>query len=117
MTDADRIRLAEAMGWTDIAMRSKARSMPNLQGCGPCHAVNGRGSIPNPFTDANDDYRVLQWIRQKAQSKPGIYSGKDKHRKWLRALNMEVAYIKDYRIGDYARAALKVLETVPDSES
>ncbi len=57
----------------------------------------------NPYENANDDYAVLEWMRNTWS--------KDKQNDWLLA-NLKLG--KDdflrYQIGDYARAALKVLE-------
>ena len=78
----DRIKLAEAMnipvpeeipmadGWTSIVQF-------------------------DPFTDANDDYAVLEWMRYNDPNFP------------TRTLRGSV-YM--YEIGDYARAALKALD-------
>jgi hypothetical protein len=90
----DRIKLAEAMGWK--------RSTWFCQDC--FFRSDGRLTIVNssdffdPFTDANDDYAVLRWI-----------VGDDK------PFNMEVIYslewnVWEYKVGDYARAALEVIE-------
>lgn len=46
---------------------------------------------PNPFVDANDDYAVLEYYRDRLRF-------------------MDKLCMSSYRIGDYARAALKVLE-------
>ena len=67
MSNADRLRLARKM------------RIPNTVGW-------------NPFTDANDDYAVLGWMRANGGE------------------NVIQGYKINYRIGDYARAALKVIE-------
>ena len=56
----------------------------------------------DPFTDANDDYAVLEWIRAQGimGSKIATELSKAGCGKWS----------IDYQIGDYARAALKVID-------
>ena len=97
-TDQDRIKLAEAMGWTCHATGNKEGRvwMPPDFGdffdkrdavIAPC--------LPNPFTDANDDYAVLEWINSHtAYSFRQPYWEAMTHRIW------------SYRVGDYARAVL-----------
>lgn len=50
----------------------------------------------DPFTDANDDYAVLEWLQDGRLD--GVRHG---------VLGAEMFC---YQIGDYARAALKVLD-------
>ena len=87
----DRIKLAEAMG------RDPAMYAPNFD-------------IPifDPFTDANDDYAVLEWMKSE-QFYP--LEGYD-YTEWLFAINnaLKLKMAIDYKIGDYARAALKALK-------
>lgn len=95
---ADRIKLAEAMGWNveeidrlygEVGMKSgRYGRLPHMSQGVP---------LPDPFTDANDDYAVLQWMRGK-----GVIGGK--------ASRELSRFMIDYQIGDYARAALKVLK-------
>ena len=49
----------------------------------------------DPFTDANDDYAVLEWMRENLTITQR-YKFLDEN-------------VQNYRIGDYARAALKAL--------
>ncbi len=94
MTDKDRIRLAEAMGL-----------FPNVDSAGRVMAgthARTRHEF-NPFTDANDDYAVLEWMRGK-----WLVDGADDKWEWFCE---ELFGGADYTIGDYARAALKVLDT------
>jgi len=74
----DRIRLAEAMGW----------KFPH----GPTK------HCPDPFTDANDDYAVLEW---------GVDTFGQAFVVVVNALVIDPA---EYTLDDYARAALKVIE-------
>ena len=78
--DGDRIRIAKALG-RDPDLK--------MEDWGPF----------DPFTDANDDYAVLEWIRQQ-------------HFVTYFTAYLENEYTQDYKIGDYARAALKVIERV-----
>ncbi len=89
----DRIKLATAMGWECTC------NMAIDQDCN----VHDNGFLAfDPFTDANDDYAVLEWARN---SEPPEF--------WLAfccALGSTKLSV-DYQIGDYARAALKVITT------
>ena len=109
MNEQDRIRLAEAMGWTRISMKYVAmdeRSYPF--GCPPSTEYTDglvnpkyREQIPNPFTNANDDYAVLEWMREQS---PRLFTPT-----FWRKLNL--SWIASACTpGDYARAALKVLD-------
>ena len=94
----DRITVAEAMGWT---VEEKDRLYDNYS-----EMLNGRYGhlphmsvgvlIPDPFTDANDDYAVLEWMRNEKRHIE--FHDANKCNGW------------NYQIGDYARAALKVLD-------
>ena len=89
----DRIKLAEAMGW-EREVHHKGTLHESHVWRSPTDSV--RGVPPDPFTDANDDYAVLEWMQASSE----------KRRNSFRNL-LPVAY--EYEIGDYARAALKVL--------
>ena len=81
----DRIKLAEAMKveyW-----RSEV--------------FGGALGLPDPFTDANDDYAVLEWMRSEAR-REGV--------SWMNGSGILSLHATNYQIGDYARAALKVIE-------
>jgi len=54
----------------------------------------------DPFTDANDDYAVLEWMRKSNDTWVEI----EQH------LETTVGDPVEYQIGDYARAAIAVLE-------
>ncbi len=84
-----RIALAEAMGW----------ETKNGWYCPPGDKWRGF----NPFTEANDDYAVLVFLRD--------YSDDDYHIcQIMREIRLSGASEELwYRIGDYARAACKVL--------
>ena len=85
---SDRIKLAEAMEWTNSHQ---------YRWDGPGDGEY-RNDPPDPFTDANDDYAVLEWMRNN-WTITQLYESIDWH-----AVN--------YKIGDFARAALKMLERV-----
>ena len=91
MTDQEkRIKLAEAMGWTSW----------NARWLTPDHKTIT--DLPDPFTDANDDYAVLEWMREQATWVVGDVSDQ-----FCDQLEWNCW---EYQIGDYARAALKVIE-------
>ncbi len=86
----DRIKLAEWMGWTKW----------DHKWLSPDHKTIT--DLPNPFTDANDDYAVLELMRAIEAE------GLDRDMKHMDfAAQLPDSY--DYQIGDYAQAALKVL--------
>jgi len=106
MEIADRIQLCEAMGWQWVG-GSDAPSK-GVDNCWREPGIfNGRhwfnyysDKCPDPFTDANDDYAVLEWMRS--------LEGNEKHN--FHAPSPMFSTIPwDYKIGDYARACLKVI--------
>ena len=106
MTDQtqDRIKLAEWMGWELVEHCGTERWIaPGSLG------FTGYLNEPafDPFTDANDDYAVLEFIRT-SENEPQFTNFRDA----LRAMTDELGahrYVWSYRIGDIARAALKVI--------
>jgi len=68
----------------------------------------------DPFTDANDDYAVLEWMRQNIDADNPLPINV-KVWKFAEILNEMVAF--DYRIGNYARAALKVMAATEQEDS
>ena len=98
---SDRIKLAEAM-FPDNAFDVNINGDPLM-----CHNDDwGDDSritcVPDPFHDANDDYAVLEWMRSSGKRfdmtmRQGEYGP-------------ELFMASKYQIGDYARAALKVIE-------
>jgi len=104
MTDADRIRLAKAMGWTLV----KGESPIWCWHCGDESCKKFHFCPPDPFTSANDDYAVLEWARTNPEGFGVCYKGK-----WMgftTFMHMNEQEAHQYHIGDYARAALKVIE-------
>ena len=95
---SDRIKLAEAMGWT---LAAHPRDKKFQCWIDPLHGNGTRAEheLPDPFTDANDDYAVLEWIREQHFVSFAEY--------YLCMVSEERT---DYQIGDYARAALKALK-------
>lgn len=86
----DGIRLAEAMGWE----KHPSEEWWSAPGIGMFKTVE---FLPDPFTDANDDYQVLEWMRDR------LAKG-DKEEWFLFCEGLTVPC--NYLIGDYARAAL-----------
>ncbi len=101
----ERIKLAEAMGWTNHDVDSVHTWMPPQYS--EYHKTFARSEIylPDPFTDANDDYAVLEWVRTKAQNDQALWHKFVSATQDFPAIGYKVAY----QIGDYARDALKVL--------
>lgn len=111
----DRIKLAEARGW-----KHYPPSEGGIQDKKLWHWELGRGTrnkqiawypheLPDPFTDANDDYAVLEWIRNDFCV---VNKGE-----WLEGMSEKWKLFKDnlpphqlYQIGNYAKAALKVID-------
>ena len=87
----DRIKLAEAMGWTNSHQ---------YRWDGPRDDGEYRNDPPDPFTDANDDYAVLEWMRSSGNAAKFEFH-------LCMALNDDPVR---YAIGDYARAAISVLD-------
>ena len=87
----DRIKLAKAMnldanpefGWAGIQ---------------PYWYFDDHNRPFDPFTDANDDYAVLEWSRTNL----GVAEQVEMH--------CQMGHSADYTIGDYARAALKFID-------
>ncbi len=100
----DRIKLAEAMGWIHETGGGRDWYHPS-DNRSRCFA----NQLPDPETDANDDYAVLEWMRDFADAdEPKLLRAE-------RALNqLQADAMRDwalgYEIGDYARAALRVIE-------
>ena len=94
--EKDRIRLAEAIGRRHPLGKHYGGGVSELFG-GP----SGYIEPFDPFTDANDDYAVLEWMRKNWTDQQQIDA--------LEALPMG-NYMDAYQIGDYARAALKVID-------
>ncbi len=102
----DRIKLAEAMGgpiWEAYIDPGKHPECIDL---------------PDPFTDANDDYAVLEWMREQVLwHRNNSELGKVPANFWRFFGSVNDVPRGDYRIGDYARAALEVLGRVqPERE-
>ena len=97
----DRIKLAEAMGWFPTSIYTSPSGERDVTSWrSPSGKSNQKvRDLPDPFTDANDDYAVLEWMRDNYHSSV--------IRKALEPFQME---IWSYGVGDYARAALAVLK-------
>ena len=106
MNEKDRIRLAETMGicpndHEDVCLDS---TWNEFDKCVDCGVRVEDGHTFDPEHDANDDYAVLEWMRNKKEdlSDPAWGGSFGKFAKLLKSSCW-------YEIGDYARAALKVL--------
>jgi hypothetical protein len=102
------IKLAEAMGWVrindeDMAWWPAPYIIDRIKKEYPdalCVDYVGRDGLPDPFTDANDDYAVLEWLREKYDAQEVINAFE----------SMDGGNCCDlYEVGNYARAALKVI--------
>ena len=101
----DQIRLAEAMGWTRSASNAE-RTLP-VRWEHPYYkypTFTSEELAPiSPLTDANDDYAVLEWLRNK----------------WaepiFQLIESQLCSFDpiDYNIGDYARVAIEILHESP----
>ncbi len=97
----DRVKLGEAMG---LRLRRTLPHKPNSPGCYIHDKPRRCWRAFDPFTDANDDYAVLEWMREKHHENavasalllPGDGHGFS-------------AMKQRYYVGDYARAALQVI--------
>ena len=104
---SDRIKLAEARGWTKSRQPDWWIPPGYKWGDGlsaPTH------KLPDPENDANDDYAVLEWARKEWRDKA---TNKKKYGpgfsfKWY-TFRERLGSNTMYQIGDYARAALKVI--------
>ena len=109
----DRIKLAEAMGWTHDEIDENCWHSPDDDPKGPWtdtayHHHFKLTSLPDPYTDANDDYSVLVWMREHhkwQEFKPALGKLREESIYWR---NSQFTWM--YQIGDYARAALKVID-------
>ena len=105
MNDKDRIRLAEAMGYV-TTRQTKEWHGDRWEGRTPDGEATWR--LPDPFTDANDDYAVLEWMRDDSR--------RMEFPRYVGALSdvmdkrLAASHAANYQIGNYARAALKVLD-------
>ena len=103
-----RIKLAEARGWrATIPTPSEILGeVPDLVWVKP--DGGWQYEPPNPFKDANEDYAYLEWMREQPSDKWLIFCVYLKFQLQDRGEDLE--YIATaYVVGDYARAALKVI--------
>ena len=107
----DRIKLAKAMGWKferrdadePVGMTPYITKWVNPAGQDDGWTPRDAELMFDPFTDANDDYAVLEWYREKYQDRlmQDVFSEELLYSEWG---------MPAYKIGDYARAALKVID-------
>ena len=68
MTDADRIRLAEAMGWKCGPVHTVAvmgRQIPAQRWIDPEGNDLSPAALPDPANDANDCEALIRWLQEK----------------------------------------------------
>lgn len=116
--DQDRILLAEAMGYNRIEMDGHTGWLP--PGCkGPLpdswdqRDFLTAAALPDPLTDANDDYAVLEWARNSWLTRNPPLPDQPEWDQFCDALwETPTLYgsLLFYRIGDYAKAAISVLQ-------
>lgn len=106
----DRRRLALAMGWQRVG-RTAESSLYYPPGC-KSYGPMGADEPPNPFEDANDDYDVLQWMRDKWLPKQQGWPSKNDPPETLvwHNFKMSLQLPSAYKIGDYAICALSALD-------
>jgi len=97
LTLNSREKIARVMGWTTCDEGNLWRDPDSSN-------MNLRDDPPDPFTDANDDYAVLEWMRKDDQRISGIRLAE-----WTNFIGA-LPDNWQYQIGNYARAALKALE-------
>ena len=106
MTNPDqaRIQLALAIGWTRFTglAAEDVQYWLHPDDAGKETNVELHRELPNPFTDANDDYAVLEWAKERAARDPGFWQ------QFVEAYGPNRSKAL-YNVGDNARAALKVL--------
>ena len=112
-----RIKLAEARGY--VRVKSTANHWYFPKGSAAEGSTIGLVGLPDPFTNANDDYAVLEWMRPKnfRESKPIMGPEHERWRDFIFELrliqlkeNRESSAIQEgYMLGDNARAACSVL--------
>ena len=93
----DRIKLAEARGWKCVGEYEGIRTWLDPNESYNCGTID----LPDPFTDANDDYAVLKWCRD--------HQAENLTEDEWAEFNERLEWAADYEIGDYSRAALKVI--------
>ena len=102
----DRIKLSEAMGYTTCSDGLWDGGI-RLNGTGPIRL------LPDPEHDANDDYAVLEWMRETYDVPRGTCGSAIKGLVFVNfreaLYQLQDMYVDGYKIGDYARAALKVI--------
>ena len=109
LTDKDRTRLVEALGWKHLPLIAGIQMWRPPKGWRR-HANDGRRTVynytsdllPDPFTDANDDYAVLEWAIKNLD--PDAYFSA------LTDVVGSYCYLHEYRIGYFALAALRVID-------
>lgn len=89
-TEDNRIKIAEAIGW-------KRHESEEWWADPDSGMFKTSEFLPDPFTDANDDYACLEWMRNSED-------------RIQRTLYLAGLPTHTYQIGDYARALLAVID-------
>lgn len=103
-SDTNRIKLAEAMGWRLGGFDVSVWIRPD--GSSASYALIEK--CFDPFTDANDDYAVLEWARENVSNDRWTLG---QWKKFRRGIHNQFRKPWMYEVGDYARAALSVLSS------
>ena len=111
----DRIKLAEALGWTPLDLKLTGWWMPpgvTLETHDFHIERKHEDDLPDPFTDANDDYEVLVWARTAhiEDTMVWVRMSDELTTEWMDRDEYHEFHPTAYQVGDYARAALKVLD-------
>ena len=96
----DIIKLAKARGWREHDVDNVHKWMPPHYEKYEKRYAKSWVCLPNPFKDANEDYAVLEWARETWS----------KHSSEWCDFWFDLPHAGSYKIGDYARAALKVID-------
>ena len=96
-SDLDRIQLAEAIGGPTWEAYINPGRHPELV------------ELSDPYTDANDDYAVLKWMRNWR------FKGVSEHGALQRCFGKRNT-MAHYKVGDYARAALKMIRSIASED-
>lgn len=111
----DRIKLAEAMGWklieeadADYYQWTWFKPDGSSSGVAMSSKDGGLSVLPDPFTDANDDYAVLEHVRNSIDE-PRFTDFRDALRDMISDEGGARQYSWRYQTGDWSRAYLKVI--------
>lgn len=125
MTEAERIKLAEAMGWTHIRMNWVAMAEKSYPfGCPPADQYSNKvvdkrfkEQIPDPEHNANDANQLIVFLTQQGYEAHIMWPAGDRLdlkgrvQLWIKGKRVADEYFDAEMFGDaVARAALKVID-------